>query len=110
MIDIVVGCIIGSLCGIIGTYAILKKHFKPLEITEDLIDFIVSDVEMQKKVFLLGAILGNGIKSGIGLNPRKGKFRFEDLIGMALQQFFLKNPNQSGIPENPFKKVFSGAE
>jgi len=107
MLEYVVGGIIGALTGVLCTYVIMKKMFKPLEIAEDLMDFIISDTEMQKKIYLLGALLGNGIKSGIGLNPKRGKFRFEDLIGMALSQFLAKKQGEvSG--ENPFQKLLSG--
>ena len=66
MFEYIVSGIIGALTGALCTYVIAKRMIKPLEIAEDLIDYIVTDVEMQKKVFLIGNLLGNGIKSGVG--------------------------------------------
>jgi len=62
----------------------------------------------QKFLFTVGAIVGNGIKTGVGLNPKKGKFRWEDLIGQIISQYFTQKlpfspSNSQETVEKPFK-------
>lgn len=79
------------LLGSIVTYIIAKKMTSSdriLNITYDVLDETTQNVEMQKKVYTLGILLGNGIKSGIGLQKGRGKFKMEDLVGMGMQYFF----------------------
>lgn len=108
MLEQILMAVLGACSGAVATVFIIKTMFKPIDLMEDLVDFAVNDTEMQKKLFLLGVLLGNGIKSGIGLNPRGGKFKMEDLIGMALAQFLGPKTGETGLPENPYKKFFSG--
>jgi len=61
---------------------------KILEYCDIVLDGVTQDTEMQKKVYLMGVLIGNGIKSGAGFAGGKGKFKFQDLIGMALPQLF----------------------
>lgn len=106
MIEQILTVVISILCGGLVTYVIIKSMVKPEEIVEDIMNFIVQDAEMQKKVFVLGAILGNGIKSGVGLNPRGGKFKFEDLIAGALAQFFMPKTESEAQTSEPLKNIF----
>lgn len=116
MIENILYVFLGAFCGAISTYAIIKFTLNPTKIIEEITDFIVSDEEMQKKIFLLGNIIGNGIKSGVGLQPKAGKFKFEDLIGMAIANWFMPQQQtaqqiqQQQIPQPPphYKKIFSG--
>ena len=90
------------------TYVIIRKTVNInyiLEISDVLLDELTQNTEMQKKVYLLGILLGNGIKTGIGLTKGKGKFKMDDLIGMGLEYFFNRGKSQqtSVKDENPFK-------
>jgi hypothetical protein len=60
---------------------------------------ITSNPELQKKLYLVGAILGNGIRSGVGIQNKGGKFKWQDLIGSVLQQYFLKQTGNVGETE-----------
>lgn len=73
------------------TYVIIKKTVSInyiLEISDVLLDEFTQNTDMQKKVYLLGVLLGNGIKQGTGLSKGKGKFKLEDLLGMGIAHFF----------------------
>lgn len=90
------------------TYTIIKKTVNInyiLEVSDVLLDELTQNTEMQKKMYLLGVLLGNGIKTGIGLTKGRGKFKMEDLIGMGMEYFFNRNkPQQTPtVEENPFK-------
>lgn len=73
------------------TYVIIKKTVNInyiLEISDVLLDEFTQNTEMQKKVYILGVLLGNGVRQGIGINKGKGKFKFEDLVGVAIGHIF----------------------
>jgi len=79
------------------TYVIIKKTMnidKILGISDVLLSEITQNTEMQKKVYVLGAILGNGIKSGMGILKGKGKFSFEGLIGNVIGNMFGGNKQE----------------
>ncbi len=66
----------------------------------DKIDLVLSnmvnDVEMQKKVYLLGTLLGSGIAKGSGIQG-SGKFKLEDVITQGASAFIgnmFKQPSQ----------------
>lgn len=73
---------------------------------EMILGNMVNDVEMQKKVYLLGTLLGSGIAKGSGLQPGGGKFKLEDIIaqgasafiGNMLQKPLASQPQQGGLP------------
>ena len=114
MWEILISGLIGVLGGSISAYLIIKRFVnndKIIEIFDDLTDEMVNNEEFQKKIFVIGALLGNGIKSGLGLNPRRGKFKFEDLISMAIASFFQKSMGQSSTEtSNLYEKFFSGGQ
>jgi len=80
-------------------------------------EYIISDVENylnsekgQKNLFLIGGMLSNGMKTGLGLTAKGGKFKMEDLaaqlIGGFIQQKFLNNPqNVPNLPNQPQKNI-----
>jgi len=73
------------------TYAIAKKMTSSdriLGITYDVLDEVTDNVEFQKKVYSVGLLVGNGIKTGVGLTKGRGKFKMDDLIGMGMEYFF----------------------
>lgn len=82
--------IIGSISGGILTLAIVKHMSKTEKLTEKLEEIttaFLSKAENQKKIYMLGALIGNGAKSGIGLSG-KGKFKWEDLAMQVLGSYF----------------------
>lgn len=86
------------------TYAIIKRTINInyiLEVSDVLLDELTQNTDMQKKVYVLGVLLGNGIKQGIGISKGKGKFKLDDLIGMAIGHFFSGGQKQveSSAPE-----------
>jgi len=110
MLEIVISGLIGVLGGSISAYLITKKFInneRIIEIFEELTDEMMQNEGLQKKIFVLGALIGNGIKSGLGVTPRRGKFKFEDLIGFAIAQFFNKSMSgqQTESIQNPFLKL-----
>lgn len=75
----------------------MKKYVNSEEFTKmiadnfaDLLDIVVTDTEMQKKVYVLGVLLGNGIKAGVGLAKKGGKFSLDGLISDGIGQLFEK--------------------
>lgn len=69
---------------------VLKRMISDEKIM-DKIDLILSnmvnDVEMQKKVYLLGTLLGSGIAKGSGIAGSGGKIKLEDVIAQGAAQF-----------------------
>lgn len=83
----VFGSILG---GFIGIYIAKKLLFSPDNIAETIeiaLEYVTKTEDGQKKAFLLGGLIGNGLKTAIGINTRGGgKFKFEDfLIQMGMQ-------------------------
>ena len=88
--DIIIGLAVGCLAGIIGAFFVLRRLLSPENIMETLdfvIDSSLKETEMQKKLYTLGLIIGNGIKQGVGIQGGKGKFKLEDIIAQGLGQF-----------------------
>lgn len=105
MIENILTVCISVLCGAVATYVIIKKLVNPIDLTEEIVNFIVSDEEMQKKLVLIGALIGNGIKTGIGLNPKSGKYKFEDLISQVLASFFLPKITGEAQTSEPLQNI-----
>lgn len=57
----------------------------------------------QKAIYSIGAIIGNGAKSGFGLQTKGGKFKWQDLVGQIASQYI----QQKFIPQQRFPR---GAE
>lgn len=93
MIESILISALTMACGGLMTYVIGKKLTSTnriLDISDVLIDEITQNAEMQKKLYLVGVLIGNGIKAGVGLSKGRGKFKLEDLIGNAIGQMFFK--------------------
>ena len=104
---------LGFLSGFLGTYIMLKNTLKSnavMDLTEDILvnflDKVQSDAEIQKRIYILGGILGQGIKSGVGLSGKTGKFKFEDLVG-SLIGGFLQNNKLFGGQGSPGSSITS---
>lgn len=100
--------IIGWILGPITTYVIAKTMInrdRILDIFEDILGETTQNEEVQKKVFLLGVIVGNGIKQGMGMTKKGGKFSIEALIGEGIGQMigsmFTGKEDKSEKERNP---------
>jgi hypothetical protein len=60
----------------------------------DKIDMILtnvtSDTEIQKKIYVVGTLLGSAIAQGTGFKGAGGKFKLQDIVGMGIQGFIQK--------------------
>jgi len=108
MLEVFIGGIVAFLMGIGGAYIAFKtmlKTDKILDISEDIVsntlNNMLTDVEMQKQVYSMGILLGNGLKTGLGLKQGRGKFKMDDLIGLGAQWFFNKMGGPTQNPQTP---------
>ena len=90
----------GMICLTVAmlVYWLIKSHKVEDIITnsiENVIRDATEDVELQKKIYQLGGLIGNGVKSGIGIQTRGGKFKIEDLL-MGLASKFLGGSQEEG--------------
>jgi len=89
-ITLIIGAI-SPLIGAIGAYVVVKRYINKdtiMDMIEDFSEEIATNKDLQQKIFIAGSILGQGVKGGLGLTSQgKGKFKMEDIIGMAVQQF-----------------------
>lgn len=95
MIEFILSAVISSLTFIIGYIVASKKAEKLIENTKndvknEIISFLNS-TEGQKFFFAIGALIGNGAKSGLGMTKRSGKFKLEDLFGQVAASFIQQN-------------------
>ena len=103
MWEYIISPIIGVLCGAISTYVIAKRMINTDRIVDyayAILDETMENVEMQKRVYGFGVLLGNGIKNGVGLSSKGGKFKFEDLIMQGIASFILprtKEKQEEGL-------------
>jgi len=89
---------IASLC----TYIVSKRIVKnAIAEVKDEIFFSLQDEEMQKFLFSVGALIGQGVKSGIGLKARSGKFHWQDLIAQIIGQWV----SQKTQPQQQFPPI-----
>lgn len=91
MFEYILASAIGSLCGAGMTYVVLKKLFNDAFLIEkiDVITTeICSDEELQRKLYSIGALLGNGIASGAGFQKKGGKYGLQDLLMQVAGQWF----------------------
>jgi hypothetical protein len=101
MLETFVSATLGAFLGGIITYGILKNTLKTekiLTIIDEILNEIQDNNEFQRKIYMLGGLLGNGIKSGIGLATPRGKFRWEDLAAALFSQFFAKKEEKGETP------------
>lgn len=94
----VTSAVITALLVFLIAYWALKTHKIEnviIDSMETLVKEISNDPELQKNVYAMGALLGNGAKGGLGLNMRGGKFKLEDIIIGALGQFLGGNKQES---------------
>ena len=100
----VVGFLSGSLVAILALGVIQKEQI--LEgIIENFINDLANNEELQKNLYTVGGIIGQGAKAGIGLNlpaPAKGgRFSWQNVLVEIASNFFTKassNPSPSPGP------------
>lgn len=123
MVDFVGYAVIGFLgvfSGVFTTTYILwrlKKDSFFEEIVENIINDVSTDPELQKNLYSIGGLVGQGAKVGMGLTAtRGGKFKLEDILlqlvgnwaqgvvpGMANTS---PTPGPPPLPRNPLKDRF----
>jgi len=102
MLETIMGGVISGLMLLIGTMYISKKLEKTIESEKKKakteIQAWLNSENGQKALFTIGAIIGNGAKSGFGLTQKTGKFKMEDLIGQIVGNYVLpKVLGQNGL-------------
>lgn len=117
MLDIIMPIltsVLGVLMGFIGATVAIKKWIKPeiiLQFSDMILDEFTDNMEYQKKVYLIGGLLGQGVKAGLGLPKTGGKFKIEDAIGQLLGSFIQRTaeriiqpqqttPQEAGLSKN----------
>lgn len=77
------------------------------KLAPSMIDYMINEFEAYitspegaKTVYSIGGLIGNGAKQGLGLNPKRGKFKMDDLIsgviGGYIQQYLPMPNTQQG--------------
>lgn len=95
----IVSAVLGVTMGATGAYLALKKVVNRdflLDLFDDLTSELLQDENSQKKLYAVGILLGNGIKNGVGLSPKGGKMKFEDLLMGGFAQL-LQNGGLGGL-------------
>ena len=79
------------------TYFVAKKVANDTinNVKDDVFDYLQTE-NGAKMLFGIGAMLGNGIKSGVGITKGTGKFKWQDIIGQIASQFIM-----SKLPMQP---------
>jgi len=96
MIDLILPVLSGAIgagTGAVGAYVIAKKMFnngKILELVDVLTTEVMTNTELQKRIYSIGTLLGQGIAQGTGLKSSGGKLKFQDII-MQGASMFLQN-------------------
>lgn len=95
--------IITSLSILIGYYVLTKKAEKMVEkhkilLKNDLEAWLNSE-KGQKAIYSIGAIIGNGAKTGFGLKTKGGKFKWQDLAGQIIGNYVQSKvlPSMNGV-------------
>lgn len=76
--------------GIVLASKYILTDDKILDIFDMALTEMTQDIETQKKVYILGGILGQGIKSGLGMGRKGGKFKIEDIVAEGASMFLQK--------------------
>jgi|SRR3972149_735720 len=94
---------------------VVKNHDFYLDLMDDILDYAAKDEESLKKVWTIGSVLGNGLKTGLGVDKivqKNGKFKMDDIIGLGIQYFMGKimpqtdnSLNNSTEQPNPLQKI-----
>ena len=82
------------------TYFVAKKVANDTinNVKDDVFDYLQTE-NGAKMLFSIGAMLGNGIKSGVGITKGTGKFKWQDIIGQIASQFIMQKFQPQQQPE-----------
>jgi len=95
ILSAVITTIITTFSIVIGYYVLTKKANEMIETNKKTLK---NDMEIwlnsetgQKALYSIGALIGNGAKSGIGIQTKSGKFKWQDLIGQIVGSYVQGN-------------------
>lgn len=87
----------GTICGVLATYVMAKRMLSDDKIM-DKIDLVLTEVsqseELQRKIYMVGGILGKGLRDGVGIDrliPKGSKKGGIEGLIMDLIGGFVKN-------------------
>jgi hypothetical protein len=90
----------------IATYWILNRVILSMfseenleKILFSLFEKLITSEDGQKQLYSLGALIGNGIKTGMGISKPSGKRGFNDIIAEIASAFIQGKFKQSETPE-----------
>jgi len=96
-----IGCISLLINGYIAIWYI-RKQIKLEDITLEVVDILLNSVNtdenVQKNIYTIGALLGNGISQGSGMKQtvnRGGKFNLNNIISEIAANFIANKINAS---------------
>jgi hypothetical protein len=102
--------VFATLSGVLATYIMGRRYFSDEKIMDKfamILENVVSDTQLQQKVYQIGAILGSGIARGTGLQGG-GKMKLGDIIAQGASAFIgnmfgqnKEQPNAMMTQENP---------
>ena len=110
LMDIIQAILSVVLSGVIlsiPTYIIAKREIENIKnsLFED-IEYYFNSEKGQKLIFSIGALIGNGAKSGIGLNLPKQKGGLEGFLMNIASQFIQNKLVKSELVQNEVKQGF----
>jgi len=100
MIELVIGSLLGGIFTSIGLGVLvfyLLRTAKFNVIIEDFLSELAVNEGLQKNLYTLGALVGNGAASGAGLQKRSGKFGWNDIIMQIAANYLGKMIPQGAI-------------
>jgi hypothetical protein len=108
IVEIVLYCVLGGVSGLLGSLTALwvanKYMFsdeKIMKTGDIMLEYLSSTEEGQKKLYMVGGFIGNGIKAGFGIGKVGGKRKLEDIIVEMGAQWFGKQFLGDKGGENP---------
>jgi len=107
-----ISAVITTLSLVIGYYVLSKKAEKLIETNKIQLKIEaenwLNSEKGQKALYSIGALIGNGARTGIGLQTKTGKFKFQDLLGQIagnyIQNKIIPNISQNSSLNNPIKE------
>jgi len=90
----------GSISTLIGLWIMAKRSMNIgylVKITDELLGEVGNNQEFQRKIYLLGGLLGSGVRSGIGLQKSGGKRSWQDLAIQIAGDYLLKKQPSQGV-------------
>lgn len=104
-IEVIIAAFIVLLTMSIIWYAAINRAIKGIltaenvqVFTDSALDYLVNTEEGQKNLYTVGALIGNGVKTGVGLQKQGGARGFNGLLAEIVSGFF--SARQQGISES----------